>query len=780
MKQKICAVGNTHFDPVWLWTLDEAMVSIRSTFRSALDRMKEYPEFIYSFSCPPVFEWIRETDPELFEEIREAVRNGRWDLCEGWYLQADSNAPRGESLVRQALYGQQYLRETFGKLADSAFNSDSFGHSAMMPQILKKCGIEHYVFTRPEEDEKDLPAQLFRWKSKDGSEVDAFRIVSGHKPNVKESLAELNGRLAAGSGELMLVYGVTNHGGAPTKRCIEELRAQENVIFTGVSEYFRRNAAAEKPVVEGELQVRHFGVFVNDPRVKRWNRQAETALLNAEKTSALFAPYGKKTEWKKLRNAWKDVLFNQFHDIIGGACIQNAYHNVRDTFGRALADSYETLHRNLQFISKRIAAEGEYWNVVLFNLNDTDFDGYAEAEIQWAWEFEFYKGGIELIDPNGESVPTQIIRELSVVDGFRSRFVFPAHVPAMGYSTYRVKKCEDTNRIPFDEKQTPFGNAAYTFAVDRQTGEVSVTDNRRGRVYERFLSPCVLEDEGDTWAFNINGYGKQCGQFALESVQCTEFGPFKKQLKLVSRFCGSTLTRYFTLYGEGDAIDCTYKVNWCEQHKALKFYMPKGAEKRVVSGVPYGWTERNADGREYPMSDFIAAENFALVCDGIFACDATKDRIGLTVLRSPVAGDLRLSELDGSADYDYISNGITEGKIRFLPSGDLKNVMRERAELLNPLISVDETVHGGDLAASGQFFTLKAESVALEVIKKAEDSDAVLVRLYEYGGIAQRAALGGVFGAYEADFAPFEIKTLLLENGRATECDCLERPYTDK
>ncbi|MEE1047553.1 MAG: alpha-mannosidase, partial [Clostridia bacterium] len=136
--KKIYMIGNTHFDPVWLWKWDEAMSSITATFRSALKRMEEYPEFKYSFATPPVFEWIKKTSPELFEEIKKRVKEGRWELSEGWWVQPDCYTPSGESLVRQGLYGQRYLKENFGEYSETVFNIDSFGHPPTLPQILDK------------------------------------------------------------------------------------------------------------------------------------------------------------------------------------------------------------------------------------------------------------------------------------------------------------------------------------------------------------------------------------------------------------------------------------------------------------------------------------------------------------------------------------------------------------------------------------------------------------------------------------------------------------------
>src|ERR1039458_4304401 len=148
-KHVIHMVGTTHFDPVWLWTWDEAMASIRSTFRSALARIEEEPRLIYSYSCPSVFEWVRQSDPDLFGEIQRRVREGRWNLVEGWWLEPDCNCAAGESYARHGLYGQRYLQRTFGRGTHGGFNTDSFGHNLMLPQILKKSGIDFYVFGRP-------------------------------------------------------------------------------------------------------------------------------------------------------------------------------------------------------------------------------------------------------------------------------------------------------------------------------------------------------------------------------------------------------------------------------------------------------------------------------------------------------------------------------------------------------------------------------------------------------------------------------------------------------
>ncbi|MDX6398469.1 MAG: alpha-mannosidase, partial [Gaiellaceae bacterium] len=169
-------IGNAHIDPVWLWQWPEGYQEVRATFQSAIDRMDEYPDFVFTCDSILFFEWVEESDPELFEQIRARIEEGRFQVVGGWWVEPDCNIPAGESFVRHALYGQRYLREKFGIIATTGANLDSFGHNASIPQILRKSGVDSYVFLRPGPSEKTLESPIFWWESPDGSRVLAYRI----------------------------------------------------------------------------------------------------------------------------------------------------------------------------------------------------------------------------------------------------------------------------------------------------------------------------------------------------------------------------------------------------------------------------------------------------------------------------------------------------------------------------------------------------------------------------------------------------------------------------
>lgn len=219
---EIHLVGNAHIDPVWLWRWQEGFAEIKATFQSALDRLEEFPDFVFTSACAAYYKWVEENDPVMFEEIRKRVNEGRWFIAGGWWVQPDCNIPSGESFVRHGLYSQRYFYEKFGIMSKVGYNVDSFGHNGMLPQVLKKSGMDYYVFSRPGPHEKEIPKNLFWWEGEDGSRVLAFRIPYNYgnwwsdkdNPLRGKTLAVLELAREQGT-DMMNFYGVGNHGGGP-------------------------------------------------------------------------------------------------------------------------------------------------------------------------------------------------------------------------------------------------------------------------------------------------------------------------------------------------------------------------------------------------------------------------------------------------------------------------------------------------------------------------------------------------------------------------------------
>ncbi|RPI81490.1 MAG: alpha-mannosidase, partial [Chloroflexi bacterium] len=371
MKEKtLFMIGNAHLDPVWLWQWQEGFHEVKATFRSALDRMNECEDFIFVSSSAAYYEWAEENDPEMFEEIRQRVAEGRWRLVGGLWVEPDCNIPSGESFVRQALYAQHYFKEKFNRTAVVGYNVDSFGHNAMLPQILKKSGLNHYIFMRPMPHEKGLPSRLFWWESGDGSRVLAYRLpyeyctwgkeLEGH---VRRCATELKTPYDTG----MCFYGVGNHGGGPTVENLESIRRMKSDLafpelrFANPEDFFED--AIKKgypiPVIHDELQHHASGCYAVHSGVKRWNRKAENLLAAAEKWSALASWETGLAYPMEIKRAWKNVLFNQFHDILAGTSLEEAYEDARDQFGEAISIAGRAYNGAVQSLAWNVQIEPE-------------------------------------------------------------------------------------------------------------------------------------------------------------------------------------------------------------------------------------------------------------------------------------------------------------------------------------------------------------------------------------------------------------------------------------
>lgn len=794
---KLCMIGNTHFDPVWLWTWDEALASIRSTFRAALDRMDEDEHFIYSFACPPVFEQLERIDPALMARIRRRVAEGRWALDEGLWVQPDCFSGTLESTVRQGLFGQRYLRETFGKFSDTVFNIDSFGHPLMLAQVFAKLRMPYGVISRPDEKDMDVGDSLFRWRAPDGSEVIMARSnIAGaiYPVDTDKMIHDALPALEGARHDLLLVYGVTNHGGAPTREAIAAIHkyaAQTGgrVIFSNTTDFFTHQNPENLPVWDQEIPIRSFGVFVNRPDVKQEAHHTEIALMNAERAAHLCARLtGAPDQTNALAPAWKTLLYNQFHDILGGAAISDAEREALRQLGGARSIAADTLHIALQRIAADINLSNAdcpdaVWSLVVWNLNTAPFSGWLEAEVQWAWEFDWYQGEICLTDENGCDIPCQIVQARTVIPGFRSRFVFKCEVPAMGWRVLRVRqRAAALREVPALTDGRTLDNGLVRVCVSEE-GALRIVDLSTGKtVLHRAAQPVAVRDESDVWAFNFTGYSEE-KPFRLERVRVTERGPLRSALKLRWVLNHSFVEQTVTLCAGSTNIESRVRVNWNEQHETLKLCFD-GEQTHLVSATPGYGVSRAFDGRELPCGGWFDLTDDhgtgALVLgDAFFGFDAPQTgRVRATVLRSPIVGDLRISPLPED-EYEYMSQGIFEGRWRISLhlSCDAAAPWRAYDAFINPPIITDEAAHPGAMPLSAGSLQIEGtDSVLVTALKRAEDqSGDMILRLQNFSDARESVCVSPAgYDSFGAVLAPYEILTMRHDGSAWHAVDLLE------
>lgn len=784
-------IGNAHIDPVWLWQWPEGLESARSTFKSALDRMEETPEFIFTCSSAAVYQWIEKTDPALFERIKKAVEAGKWCIVGGWWMEPDCNIPSGESLARQSLYGQRYFKEKFGVMARVGYNIDSFGHNGMLPQILKKSGMDYYVFMRPMSHEKTLP-WLFWWESDDGSRVLAYRIPISYNSrggHLGEKVGRFINEVKPLLPDMMFFYGVGNHGGGPTKESIAsiiEMNADPDMPvleFSSPNRFFEKvvqKGTSDVPVVHEDLQHHASGCYSVLSEIKRNNRRGENMLLAAEKFSVMAGLLaGRRYSKKELTQAWQDLLFNQFHDVMGGTCIVEAYEDARNLHGRSLQISTEELTFSTQSIASKINTSGTEPALIAFNPHSWT--------VKAPLEFRPPIDGI--IDSEGNTLLHQRVENPNIITQ-RERSAVVVEIPPLGYRVfYNSKEVLSPEQIEsrgmLKATPTTLENDWLRVEIEPRTGYISeLFDKMNGvKVFSgRAAVPVVIDDPSDTWSHGVFEFRNECAKFMDANVSLMESGPVRARLRVESTYNNSKVTQDFILYRELPYIECRVTVDWRETYKMLKLAFPVNVEApEATYEIPFGHIVRPADGEEEPAQNWADVTGQAVsaggkkLCYGVsilndckYSYDIKDSEIRLTVLRSPSYADHKTNGVLPDVTYQSIDNGIQSFKYLILPHKDTwreAGTVRLGLELNQPAICLVESNHDGNLPGSLSFIEVNPGNILLSAMKSHEDSDDLIVRVYESEGKATTSAkirLPLIEREWIADFKPCEIKTFRI------------------
>lgn len=786
--KKLQMIGNAHLDPVWLWNWQEGFQEVKATFKSALDRMNEEDDFVFTCSSAAFYEWVEKNNPKMFQEIQKRVKEGRWEVTGGWWIQPDCNIPSGESFIRQGLYGQRYFQEKFGKMADTGYNVDSFGHNGNLPQILKKSGMDNYVFMRPMPLEKGLPGRIFWWKSMDGSKVMTYRIPYEYctwGKDLEKYTERLKCELEDGEDELMMFYGVGNHGGGPTKeniKSIRELNQREDmpVMEMGtVGAFFKRTKenGKEYPEYIGDLQHHASGCYSVLSTVKRENRKAEQALQTAEGWSVIADLTEEQPYPDDFETAWKGILFNQFHDILAGTSIPSAYDDASYLYGQAMAVGQKNLNYAIQAISWDIDIEEDVTMkpIVVFNSHPWSGKMIIDLEIRGLSNDQF-----KLTDAQGRVIAAQRIQSEATVNG-QSRLLFVAELPSMGYEVFKLYL--NTEDVPSYKKvkvdDTSLENECYKLEFSPVTGFMrSFYDKEKGLEILRREGArlCVVEDKSDTWSHNIFKFDKNIGEMKLVYMKVLEAGPVRSAVRIKYKYDKSYVVQDFRLYQDLDYVEVKVNVDWREPQKMLKLKFPVNFNfRKPTYEIPYGYIEKSANGEEEPGQTWFdfTGEHFEKRCmyglaianDGKYSYSMDIDEMCLTVLKNSVYAHHDPKKLEEDTEYKYVDDGIQEFSYILIPhEGSWKDadVIKHAQELNQKVSTVIETFHEGKNPQRQSFMELKSSHALISTIKEAEDKDGVIIRAYETKNQRGEAELDIPFMNRKENlvFSPCEIKTI--------------------
>ncbi len=596
LKPSVTTLGHAHIDMAWLWRVRHTREKGARTFATALHLMRQYPEYRFMHSSPQLYKFLQQDYPGLFARVKERVQAGAWEATGGMWIEADTNITSGESLVRQFLYGQRYLRDELGVRGNVLWLPDVFGYSAALPQLIAKSGMKYFLTTKISWSQFNrFPYDTFRWRGLDGTEVLTHFVTT---PDIDERFATYNGKVSPHAvkgvwddyhqkdvnDELIVLYGWGDGGGGPTREMLEAGRVLADLpglprVAPGVAEAFfdrldQRTAAQALPVWDGELYLEyHRGTYTSQAAIKRANRQAETLYHTAEwlgATARVLA--GAAFPAEALRDGWEMILLNQFHDILPGSSIASVYVD-------ALAE-----HARVQAIGQAAVAQAQW--ALLAGLASEQPSAVVFNPL--AWERD------ELVELAGGYV----LPGTQIVDG---RALFLARgLPALGYASYPLAALSTGEAEPMTITPRHLDNRFYrlelnergqiTSLFDKQHAREVLPPGARANVLQTFEDRPI---QFDAWDIDIYYQEKLTEVDELLEAVVEEPGPLRGVLRLVWRLHGSTITQRLTLYAHSPRIDFRTEVDWHAHQVLLKAAFPVAVRAtRATYEIQFGSVER--------------------------------------------------------------------------------------------------------------------------------------------------------------------------------------------
>jgi alpha-mannosidase len=744
---KICCVGHTHIDVAWLWTLSVTRDKAVRSFSTVLELMRRYPEYIFMSSQPQLYAYVKQDAPEIFEQIKARVAEGRWEPEGAMYVEPDCNLASGEALVRQIVYGKRFFREEFGTDSVILWLPDVFGYSAALPQIMEKCGVHYFMTTKISWNEVNkLPYDTFYWKGIDGTKVLAhfiptrdycsttrkFHTNNEHKT---EYTTNYNGfltpcQLKGGwqryqqkelGDEVLCSYGYGDGGGGPTEDMLQTQRrtafgipgcpATKPGTARGFFERLEKSLREKRvPVWSGELYLEyHRGTYTSMARNKKFNRRSEFALTDLE-TAAVLASQLCGAEYPEalLRENWEILLRNQFHDILPGSAIREVYEDSRREYARLLGSSEDCLEQLTQKIADGVGG------AVAFNLNGQSMSG------------------LTLLKENPGLKNVQ-----KTAEGF---LAWAEDVPAKGYAVLRdaAPVC-GTVEMTARRIETPYARillneqGQITSWHDRVSNRELLQPGRCGNVLMSYEDKPFLYDN-----WNLYDYYREKSWPVdnLVSAEITETGPLRWALALAWDYQDTRIEETIFVYAFSPRVDFRFAADWKEDQVFLKALFPLELNTtKAAFEIQYGSVERStAVNTSWDQARFeVCWHKWMDLSEGGFGVSFLNDcKYGVSVEENVVGISLIKSGRYPNPDADREQHCAVYSVLPHQNSWRSAGTVCQAYALNNPLLVRTSSVRRGMLPKRYSALSCQSRNVMIEVVKKAESGAACAARLYEF------------------------------------------------
>ena len=735
--------------------------AVRS-FSTVLELMKEYPEYVFMSSQPQLYKYVKKNAPDVYEQIKERVKEGRWEPDGGMFVEADCNIASGEALVRQFVHGQKFFKEEFGVDNEILWLPDVFGYSAALPQILQKCGIPYFMTTKISWNEfNKMPYDTFEWEGIDGSrvlthfvptrdynkaaveggtETEHFTTYNGYinPSQMKGAWARYSQKYL--NEEVLCSFGFGDGGGGPTKDMLENQRrlakglpGMPRTKMSTAKEFFHvldKHVTDKKylPTWVGELYLEyHRGTYTSMARNKKFNRKAEFAYQNEEMYAMLDAQTaGGAYPEKELHEGWEVILRNQFHDILPGSSIKEVYDDSKAEYEGIFAENKALTDATLAHIAAGVKAPKH--SLVVYNPNSAAaYDVVTFTVPEGMGEPAVYDGETKLAVQK-------------TADG--TYVFFAAGVPGKGYKTYIVKE-EAADTTPSMEVSTEVMENEYFKVEYNEKGQFA-------KIYDKKADRDILkpgkagnvivsyEDRPHNYdAWDVNNYytEKSWDIDQVSAMEVVENGPVRACVKVERKYLDSTITQFIYLYHNIPRIDIKNVIDWKEHQIFVKDYFPIDVHTNEATfDIQYGNVKRDThDNTSWDFAKFeVCHHKWMDVSEDGYGVSMLNDcKYGVGVRNGVIGMSMLKSAIHPNPEADKELHEFTYSIYPHQGGWREAGTVKQAYQINNPLTYSWKENEGGTLAPEYSLVSSDQDNAVIEVVKKAEDSDAVIVRLYE-------------------------------------------------
>lgn len=686
-RNRIHLLCNAHLDPVWLWRWDEGAAEAISTFRVAADFCEQFDGFVFNHNEAVLYQWIEEYEPELFDRIRKLVKERKWHIMGGWYLQPDCNMVSGEGMIRQIEKGREYFFEKFGCVPEVAVNVDSFGHAKGLVQILEKTGHTGYLFCRPlrvflGQTINEWNFDTFTWKGYADSEVIGHRHYAIYNSKFGEAAAKLRDyfdvRSEANPG--LVLWGIGDHGGGPSKKDLRDItqiieqEEKRHIFHSNPEDFFKEVVQAEElPVIDTDLNSWAPGCYTTLADIKKDYRELENEFFVTEKMASLASlQSGSDYPFDSMNEALEDLLFAQFHDILPGTVIESAKKDAHHTMGHARAilakQKTKAFFKLASF--EKCAKEGEI-PILAYNPHSHEVDEIICCEFHMNEEFSRKQFKvIPDVYQNGKLIPSQLEQEeCQMPMQWRRKVAFHAVLPPMSMTRFdcRMKKVaiEDFSRIDAEADYYSFETSRIKVRINLNTGLMDqYTIDGKEYIREAACKPLVIQDDDHSIGTFVSEFSDVVGSFELAGEEeATEFcgifgksinpvtiveeGDVRVVIEAVLVYRNSRLLLRYYLPRNGTEVQIDAVVHWNEKNKMLKLSIPTSFRDGSYYGqLMYGSDKLYDDGKEAVSQSWTAVQDadnravFSVINSSTYGSSFSDGEIRMSLLRSPRFGCL--------------------------------------------------------------------------------------------------------------------------------------------